>query len=101
MGAQYHYQRTVGTGGNTNSQPAYSAPGRQAHALSSRLNHQREAWSVSGNYTHITRTGLRLFYREWGREPFYTFLSREREEGLGACTPPPCWGGTPSPGCQV
>ena len=24
-----------------------------------------------------------LMPREWGREPFYTFLPRERNEGLG------------------
>ncbi|GAB2798186.1 hypothetical protein HNQ93_004113 [Hymenobacter luteus] len=83
LGGQYHYQRTVGSGGNPNPQLAYSAPGRRAHALSTRLGYQRGAWSVSGNYTRITRTGRFLFPREWGREPFYTFLPREREEGFG------------------
>ena len=83
LGAQYHYQRTVGTGGNADPDLAYSAPGRQAHALSARLGYQRGPWSLSTNYTRITRTGRFLFPREWGREPFYTFLPREREEGFG------------------
>ncbi|GAB2845976.1 OprD family outer membrane porin [Hymenobacter ruber] len=83
LGAQYHYQRTVGTGGNADPRLAYSAPGRQAHALSARLGYQRGPWSLSANYTRITRTGRFLFPREWGREPFYTFLPRERTEGLG------------------
>ncbi|MFC6224994.1 OprD family outer membrane porin [Hymenobacter artigasi] len=83
LGAQYHYQRTVGTGGNADPRLAYSAPGRQAHALSARLGAQRGPWSLSANYTRITRTGRFLFPREWGREPFYTFLPREREEGFG------------------
>ena len=83
LGAQYHYQRTVGTGGNADPRLAYSAPGRQAHALSARLGYQRGPWSLSANYTRITRTGRFLFPREWGREPFYTFLPRERNEGLG------------------
>ncbi|TDN38838.1 outer membrane porin, OprD family [Hymenobacter sp. UV11] len=85
-GAQYHYQRTVGTGGNPDPRLAYSAPGRQAHALSARLGYQRGPWSLSANYTRITRTGRFLFPREWGREPFYTFLPREREEGFGGLT---------------
>ena len=83
LGGQYHYQRTVGTGGNADPRLAYSAPGRQAHALSARLGYQRGPWSLSANYTRITRAGRFLFPREWGREPFYTFLPREREEGLG------------------
>ena len=83
LGGQYHYQRTVGSGGNADPRLAYSAPGRQAHALSARLGYQRGAWSLSANYTRITRAGRFLFPREWGREPFYTFLPREREEGLG------------------
>ncbi|OGX88731.1 hypothetical protein BEN48_08635 [Hymenobacter glacialis] len=83
LGAQYHYQRTVGHGGNADPRLAYSAPGRQAHALSARLGAQRGPWSLSANYTRIARTGRFLFPREWGREPFYTFLPRERQEGYG------------------
>ncbi len=83
LGGQYLYQRTVGTGGNADPRLTYSVPGRAAHALSARLGYQQGAWSVSGNYTRITRAGRFLFPREWGREPFYTFLPREREEGAG------------------
>ena len=83
LGGQYLYQRTVGTGGNADPRRTYSVPGREAHALSARLGYQRGGWSVSGNYTRITRAGRFLFPREWGREPFYTFLPREREEGAG------------------
>ena len=83
LGAQYHHQRTVGTGGHPDPRLAYSAPGRRAHALSARLGYQRAPWSLSANYTRITRAGRFLLPREWGREPFYTFLPREREEGFG------------------
>jgi hypothetical protein len=83
LGGQYHYQRTVGNGGNADPRRAYSASGRQAHALSARLGYQRGPWNLSANYTRITQTGRFLFPREWGREPFYTFLPREREEGFG------------------
>lgn len=83
LGGQYHYQRTVGSSGNADPRLAYSAPDRHAHALSASLGYQRGPWSLSANYTRITRTGRFLFPREWGREPFYTFLPREREEGFG------------------
>jgi hypothetical protein len=37
-------------------------------------------WSL--NYTRITDHGRYNMPREWGRDPFYTFMSRERNEGL-------------------
>jgi hypothetical protein len=39
--------------------------------------------TVKLNYSHITSQGRFLFPREWGREPLFTFLPRERNEGLG------------------
>ncbi|MCU0357743.1 MAG: hypothetical protein MUE95_09195, partial [Cyclobacteriaceae bacterium] len=38
-------------------------------------------WSL--NYTRITRHGRFLFPREWGVESLYTFMPRERSEGMG------------------
>lgn len=46
-----------------------------------RMNLGRFRWQV--NYTRITSDGRYLMPREWGRDPFYTFLPRERNEGLG------------------
>uniref|UniRef100_UPI00404AB914 hypothetical protein n=1 Tax=Fluviicola sp. TaxID=1917219 RepID=UPI00404AB914 len=31
----------------------------------------------------ITKKGRYLFPREWGRDPFFTFMPRERNEGFG------------------
>ena len=39
--------------------------------------------NTSLNYTHITGDDRYLMPREWGKEPFYTFIPRERNEGLG------------------
>ena len=36
--------------------------------------------------TRITKDGRYLMPREWGRDPFYTFMSRERNEGFGDLT---------------
>jgi hypothetical protein len=45
------------------------------------MNLGRFRWQA--NYTRITADGRYLMPREWGREPFYTFLPRERNEGAG------------------
>lgn len=36
--------------------------------------------------TRITKDGRYLMPREWGRDPFYTFMARERNEGFGDLT---------------
>lgn len=46
-----------------------------------RMNHGRFRWQA--NYTRITAHGRYLMPREWGRDPMYTFLPRERNEGFG------------------
>ncbi|MBT9394901.1 OprD family porin [Hymenobacter sp. NST-14] len=61
----------------------YLVPGEQARALSGRLACQQGAWHYAAHYTRLTAHGRFLFPREWGREPFYTTLPRERLEGAG------------------
>ncbi|MBL8000886.1 MAG: hypothetical protein JNL05_02885 [Flavobacteriales bacterium] len=46
-----------------------------------RMDHGPFRWQL--NYTRIAAEGRFLMPREWGREPLYTFLPRERNEGLG------------------
>ncbi len=59
--------------------------GEQSHSFSSRLsmtnNYRGDEWNL--NYTRITSHGRFLFPREWGVESFYTFMQRERSEGMG------------------
>ena len=52
-------------------------------AFSARIRHVpgRSRWQL--NYTCITAHGRYLMPREWGRDPFFTFLPRERNEGAG------------------
>ncbi|HMO31456.1 MAG TPA: OprD family outer membrane porin [Lacibacter sp.] len=83
LGLQVTRQNRVGTGGNVDVQKAYVPPGYQSFILSSRLGIQQGPLSLTANYTRITSHGRFLFPREWGRDPFYTFLARERNEGLG------------------
>ncbi len=81
-GAMVIRQDRVGTGGNTIDSLAYFQSDA-AMVLSGRvrMNFGRFRWQA--NYTRITTDGRYLMPREWGREPFYTFLPRERNEGAG------------------
>lgn len=52
-------------------------------AISGRLRMNLGRFRWQANYTRITADGRYLMPREWGRDPFYTFLPRERNEGYG------------------
>lgn len=81
-GAMVIRQDRVGTGGHTNDSLAYfQASGSLVYSARVRMNLGRFRWQA--NYTRITADGRYLMPREWGREPFYTFLPRERNEGAG------------------
>lgn len=74
-------QDAVADGGNADPARTYFRPGGKSHILSSRLGLKGRTWETSLNYTRITADGRFLMPREWGRESFYTFLTRERTEG--------------------
>ena len=77
-------QGRLGTGGNAQEVLTYIPEGHQAYAVSSNasLPLPRKRYAAL-SYTRITGHGQYLMPREWGRDPFYTFMSRERNEGLG------------------
>ena len=85
-GLQLAREWTVGTGGNPDPTLAYSPPNNRATVLSGRIGYQTTKWAAFLNATRITGEGRFLMPREWGREPFYTFLMRERNEGFGNVT---------------
>ena len=76
-------QDAVANGGNPVDSLAYMPGGSTAHVYSGRLAWRSGRWTLQANYTRIAPEGRYLFPREWGREPLYTFLTRERNEGLG------------------
>lgn len=63
----------------------YISKGEQSHTFSGRIArtnlYSNAEWNLS--YTRITKHGRFLFPREWGVEPLYTFMQRERIEGSG------------------
>lgn len=81
-GAMVIRQDRMGTGGNTNDSLAYFQSDA-AMVLSARVRMNLGRFRWQANFTRITADGRYLMPREWGREPFYTFLPRERNEGAG------------------
>ncbi|MCU0379626.1 MAG: OprD family outer membrane porin [Chitinophagaceae bacterium] len=82
-GFQYTYQHAVGDGGNSDPHKAYYHPDEQSQVFSARAGVRNKHTQILLNATRITADGRFLMPREWGREPFYTFLPRERSEGNG------------------
>lgn len=82
-GIQLLRQNAAGNGGNDDLAKAYFDPAQKAGAVSARFGiaSGKNKWLM--NYTRITSEGRFLFPREWGRDPFYTFIKRERNEGAG------------------
>ena len=82
-GLQLITQTVVNKGGNNDAAKTYFNPDQSSLVMGARLGKKVGAWDYSLNYTRITKKGRYLMPREWGRDPFYTFLMGERNEGVG------------------
>ena len=82
-GLQLISQTVVNKGGNNDAAKTYFNPDQSSLVMGARLGKKVGAWDYSLNYTRITKKGRYLMPREWGRDPFYTFLMGERNEGVG------------------
>ena len=76
-------QDRVNNGGNALDSLAYVQSGDGPWVFSTRLRMNLGRFRWQANYTRITAHGRYLMPREWGRDPFFTFLPRERNEGFG------------------
>jgi hypothetical protein len=75
-------QNSLSNGGNANQQLTYFTKGSQSNVISAQVGWKKKMLNFNLNYTHIFNGDRYLMPREWGRDPFYTFMSRERNEGL-------------------
>ncbi|OLY94497.1 outer membrane porin, OprD family [Cnuella takakiae] len=80
---QYIRQDPLNNGGNADPHKTYFDKNNRSNILGARAGLAKKNWEGSLNYTRITSDGKFLMPREWGQEPFFTYLSRERNEGLG------------------
>ncbi len=69
--------------GHGNDSLLYMPASEASWAFSGRLRNVLGKFRWQLNYTRITAHGRYLMPREWGRDPFFTFLPRERNEGAG------------------
>ena len=76
-------QDAINDGGNINEQLNYTDKGHKAFSYGARIQYNQMNWTHSLNFNRITNNGRYLMPREWGRDPFFTFLPRERNEGFG------------------
>jgi hypothetical protein len=80
-GLQFIQQNKIGNGGNKELSKRYFQD-NSATTFGANFGWENKSWKTSFNYNRITAAGRYLMPREWGRDPFYTFMSRERNEGL-------------------
>lgn len=83
QGLLYIHQNAVNAGGNSNQALTYLPRKAQANVISAQAGFKNKRFNGSFSYTHITGDGRYLMPREWGRDPMYTFMLRERNEGFG------------------
>ncbi len=81
--AQLVRQDAINNGGNPNQSAAYFPKGANSLSFGAKIAWKNKIWETSLNYNRITARGRYLMPREWGRDPFFTFLPRERNEGFG------------------
>lgn len=81
--AQVIRQHAVHNGGNDIASKTYVQQGAKSLTFGAQAGWKSGNWETSINYNRITEEGRYLIPREWGREPFFTFLPRERNEGFG------------------
>jgi hypothetical protein len=82
-GVQGIMQHTLNHGGNIDPSKTYIQKGNNAYTFGSTTGWKNKNTDISLNYNRITANGRYMMPREWGRDPFYTFLPRERNEGFG------------------
>ncbi len=82
-GLMFIRQNAINNGGNSDQAKTYINKGAKSNTISARLGLKNKKIDWNINYTRITDDGRYLMPREWGRDPLYTFLARERNEGLG------------------
>jgi hypothetical protein len=80
---QYIHQNVIHKGGNDDALKTYFDPSQKVNIYGVSAGLQIKHSIIKLNYSRIPKDGRFLFPREWGREPLFTFIARERNEGLG------------------
>lgn len=81
--AQLIYQQETGSGGVTDDASRYMDKGARALTFGSKVSFTKGNGTITLAYNRITPMGRYLMPREWGRDAFFTFMPRERNDGYG------------------
>lgn len=81
-GVQMIHQAKINDGGNSDKNKSYFNNEKNTLTYGARLGIKYKAIESTLNYNRITEGGRYLMPREWGRDPFFTFMPRERNEGM-------------------
>lgn len=81
-GLQFIVQHGAGDGGNPDPARRFKDPADLNWIGSLRIGWRNSRHLVNLNFTKIGGEGRFLNPREWGRDPFFTFIPRERNEGF-------------------
>lgn len=76
-------QDALNNGGNEDVAKTYFEKGGRSFTFGGKAGWKNKQWEAEFNYNRITGHGRYLMPREWGRDPFFTYLPRERNEGFG------------------
>lgn len=76
-------QLPIRDGGNADPGKTYYNGNQSCWTFGGKLAWTGKRVDASVNYNRITMHGRYLMPREWGRDPFFTFMPRERNEGFG------------------
>jgi hypothetical protein len=83
VGLQGIMQQALAEGGHADVQKTYMQKDSRTYTYGARLELNKERLGMlQFNYNRITPHGRYLMPREWGRDPFFTFMPRERNEGF-------------------
>lgn len=80
-GLQLIIQNGIGEGGNPDPEKRFKNPNDLNYVVGGRIGIKNERSLLYFNYTRMDGRGRFLNPREWGRDPFFTFIPRERNEG--------------------
>lgn len=83
LGLQGIFQNPVANGGNVIDSMRFHPLDQKTWIVGAQAGFEAKKWAFDINYNRIFGSGRFLSPREWGREPLYTFLPRERLEGAG------------------
>jgi len=85
-GLQIMFQHGIKDGGNKNASLRYKDPYDENWIVGARVGMRSSKYLWHLNFTHIGGRGRYLSPREWGKDPFFTFIPRERNEGFSEVT---------------